>query len=149
MSRPPASASSLFPQTHIAHSAAGISGQECPYYQLYGPPPNYESVVSEIGDSSLHLVSSVQPINVNTGVNTTIPETTNVASTRDVITSQQSIIENAGSSHQNDNSPVERTSDYSSITANDVHTAYTSQCTNVQNHHSDICRQTQKGESNN
>ncbi|XP_069678487.1 uncharacterized protein [Periplaneta americana] len=45
-SHPPMShpnATSLFPQSSAA--------QECPYYQLYGPPPSYDSVMSELGDS--------------------------------------------------------------------------------------------------
>ncbi|KAJ9600611.1 hypothetical protein L9F63_026250, partial [Diploptera punctata] len=81
-----------------SNNQSRISGQECPYYQLYGPPPSYDS-----------------PTQI---------ETTNATSTggdvaNNVITCQ----ETAGSSHHDDNSPLERTSDKSSITSNPVHTA--------------------------
>ncbi|KAJ9574927.1 hypothetical protein L9F63_007893, partial [Diploptera punctata] len=56
-----------------SNNQSRISGQECPYYQLYGPPPSYDSVMSEIGETSLPLVSSViQPTQI---------ETTNATST--------------------------------------------------------------------
>lgn len=146
VSCPPVSASSLFPPSHVAQSSSGIGTQECPYYQLYGPPPSYDSVMSEIGENSL---PPVHPVNVNTDVSPTQPETTNATSSRgdladNVIMSQQSPSESAGSPHH-DNSPLAGISDKLSIATNDVQAG---QSTNVQNQHSDTYKQTQKREDN-
>lgn len=62
-SHPPMShptATSLFPQSSAA--------QECPYYQLYGPPPSYDSVMTELGGSFIptrHVGSVSSPQEVS------------------------------------------------------------------------------------
>ena len=129
--------------SHVAHSSAGITGQECPYYQLYGPPPSYESVMSGVVENSLPVVSTA--VQSNTAASPTLPETPYAASTTDnnVITSLHSPTRRAHSSEQDDSSLLEGISDKSSINA------HAEPSTNVQSQHSDPCKQTRKREGDN
>ncbi|PSN36590.1 hypothetical protein C0J52_15605 [Blattella germanica] len=144
----------LFPTGHIPHPSTGINGQECPYYQLYGPPPSYDSVMSEVGESSRQVVSPVRQTNaVNSNgsfTQETSPGVSATISTHDtvennVMPSQETVSAIASLSHHDENSPSEGMSDELSNAADDVHNVQAAQSINVQSQHSDTSNQTARG----
>jgi len=126
-------AASLFPLPgHVPHLSTGTTvGQELAYYQLYGPPPSYDSVISDRGTvSASRQVNNAGSVTSPTSEQTCPVETTNDTTGNTVAVRNFSAAPMPETVHSNENVHTERTNDLLLPNNYTLHNAYRGPSTN-------------------